>query len=303
MIVCSYVRNSLAGRIGCAELVACSPGISLPLGSERGLKRGATLCPSSHPVLVESSAFGKGDRPMKVIGNLDEHTDGCWSALDPVSCHRGRGPFIFGTRPNLFQGCLPARRGRYRTRRATRSWPGQLHEARRLRRHVRTAGIHSPGLAARGPRSKQLLCPGRGCAPVPGPAGGRSAMKFRVVHQPASNHARSPFRVVEQTTDREVDWINRFLDRECLRRVADITLRSYAHHLLYFLRWWESVHHTGEIDEGLITESTLLDYVRFQSAQQPQLSGSTINQRVAVADRALRAVPGFVELITSIQST
>ena len=128
-------------------------------------------------------------------------------------------------------------------------------------------------------------------------------MKFRVVHQPASNHARSPFRVVEQTTDREVDWINRFLDRECLRRVADITLRSYAHHLLYFLRWWESVHHSGEIDEGLITESTLLDYVRFQSAQQPQLSGSTINQRVAVADRALRAVPGFVELITSIQST
>src|ERR1017187_3890945 len=207
MIVCFYVRNSLAGRIGCAELVACSPGISLPLGSERGLKRGATLCPSSHPVLVESSAFGKGDHAMKVIGNLDEHTDGCWPALDPVSCHRGRGPFVFGTRPNLFQGCLPARRARQRTGRATRSWPGQLHEARRLRRHVRTAG------------------------------------------------------------------------------------------------WWESVHHTGEIDEGLITESTLLDYVRFQSAQQTQLSGSTINQRVAVADRALRAVPGFVELITSIQST
>src|ERR1039457_543369 len=104
MIVCSYVRNSLAGRIGCAELVACSPGISLPLGSERGLKRGATLCPSSHPVLVESSAFGKGDRAMKVIGNLDEHTDGCWPALDPVSCHRGRG-LLFSVRgPTFFKG-------------------------------------------------------------------------------------------------------------------------------------------------------------------------------------------------------
>jgi len=115
-------------------------------------------------------------------------------------------------------------------------------------------------------------------------------MKFRVVHQPPSNPARSPFRVVEQATQREVDWINRFLDRECLRRVADITLRSYAHELLPFLRWWESVHHTAKIDAALITESTLLDYVRFQSGQQPQLSGSTINERVAIADRALRAV-------------
>jgi len=38
-------------------------------------------------------------------------------------------------------------------------------------------------------------------------------MKFRVVHQRTSNPARSPFRIVEQTTRREVDWINRFLDR------------------------------------------------------------------------------------------
>ena len=64
-------------------------------------------------------------------------------------------------------------------------------------------------------------------------------MKFRVVHQPAPGHARSPFRVVEQTTGREVDWINRYLDREVLRRVADITLSSYAYELLHFLRWWE----------------------------------------------------------------
>jgi integrase len=118
-------------------------------------------------------------------------------------------------------------------------------------------------------------------------------MNFRVAHQPASNPARSPFRIVEQATRREVDWINRFLDRECLRRVADTTLRSYAHDLLHFLRWWESVHHTDAISPDALTESTLLDYVRFQSGQQPQLSGSTINHRVAMADRALRVVfPG-----------
>jgi hypothetical protein len=30
-----------------------------------------------------------------------------------------------------------------------------------------------------------------------------------------------------------------------LRRLADTTLRTYAHELLHFLRWWEGVHHTG----------------------------------------------------------
>jgi integrase/recombinase XerD len=118
-------------------------------------------------------------------------------------------------------------------------------------------------------------------------------MKFRVAHQPASNPARSPFRIIEQATSREVDWINRFLDRECLRRVAATTLRSYAHDLLHFLRWWESVHHSEAISPDALTESTLLDYLRFQSSQQPQLSGATINHRVAVVDRALRvAFPG-----------
>ena len=118
-------------------------------------------------------------------------------------------------------------------------------------------------------------------------------MTFRVVHQTTVNPAHSPYRVIEQTTSREVEWVNRYLDYECLRRVADLTLRSYAQHLLHFLRWWESVHHSDAIAEDALTESTLLDYVRFQSAQQPAFSGTTINQRVAVADRALRAAfPG-----------
>lgn len=34
-------------------------------------------------------------------------------------------------------------------------------------------------------------------------------MIYRVLHEPAANHARSPFRIVEQTTGREVDWVNR----------------------------------------------------------------------------------------------
>jgi integrase len=113
-------------------------------------------------------------------------------------------------------------------------------------------------------------------------------MKFHVIYQQTSPNAQCPVHVVEQTTGREVVWINRYLDREYVRRLADRSLRIYAYHLLHFVRWWESVHHTGDIVQADLTESTLLDYVRFQSSQQPRPSACTINDRVAVADRALR---------------
>src|SRR2546430_8817314 len=113
-------------------------------------------------------------------------------------------------------------------------------------------------------------------------------MKFHVIYQPTSNQAPSPVRIIEQTTGREIGWINRYLDREYVRRLADTTLRIYAHNLLHFVRWWESIHHTGEVREADLTESTLRDYVGFQSSLQPRPSGSTINDRIAIADRALR---------------
>jgi len=70
-------------------------------------------------------------------------------------------------------------------------------------------------------------------------------MKFRVIHQKTPSGAHSPYQVVEQPMGRGVGWINRFLDREYVRRLADKSLYSYAHSLLYFVRWWESVHHTA----------------------------------------------------------
>ena len=115
-------------------------------------------------------------------------------------------------------------------------------------------------------------------------------MTLRIVHQPAANPARSPFRIVEQNTGRDIEWVNRYLDILCLRRMAPLTLRGYAQALLHFLRWWESVHHTVTITPAALTESILLDYVRFQSGQQPPPAGCTINQRVAVVDRALRCL-------------
>src|ERR1700746_1590919 len=112
-------------------------------------------------------------------------------------------------------------------------------------------------------------------------------MKFRIIYQQSSNNAQSPIRVIEQTSRQEVGWINLYLDREYVRRLANTSLRAYAYNLLHFVRWWDSIHHTGDIREGDLSESTLLDYVRFQSSQQPRPSPSLINDRVAVADRAI----------------
>jgi hypothetical protein len=99
--------------------------------------------------------------------------------------------------------------------------------------------------------------------------------------------AHSPARVVEQATGREIGWINRYLDREYVRRLGDKTLRIYAYNLLHFVRWWDSIHHTGKVREADLTEATLRDYLCFQSSQQPRPSGSTINDRIAIADGAL----------------
>jgi hypothetical protein len=71
-------------------------------------------------------------------------------------------------------------------------------------------------------------------------------MRFRVAEQHRLSNAHSPFRVIEQS-GREVTWINRFLDQQRVRGVADSTLRSYAHDLLHFLRWWSAAHKTDAI--------------------------------------------------------
>ena len=99
-------------------------------------------------------------------------------------------------------------------------------------------------------------------------------MKFRIIHQQSSPNAQSPIRVIEQTSGQEVGWINRYLDREYVRRLANTSLRAYAYNLLHFVRWWARIHHTGDIAEQDLSESTLLEYVRFQSGQQTRPSAS-----------------------------
>jgi len=111
-------------------------------------------------------------------------------------------------------------------------------------------------------------------------------VRFRVAQQDGLSHAHSPFRVVEPT-GREVEWVNRYLDQERVRGVADSTLRSYAHDLLHFLRWWAGAHQTCTITHAL-NESTFLDYIRFQINQNPPPAAQSINRRVGTAERAMR---------------
>lgn len=114
-------------------------------------------------------------------------------------------------------------------------------------------------------------------------------MKFHVIFREASGTAQSPVRIVEQSTGQEIGWVNRYLDREYVRRSADKTLQAYAYDLLHFVRWWARIHHTGDIQKGDLTEATLSEYVRFQSGLEPLPSGGTINHRVGVVDRAFRS--------------
>jgi site-specific recombinase XerD len=112
-------------------------------------------------------------------------------------------------------------------------------------------------------------------------------MTFQVIRAQDPSNARSRFRIVQVPTGLEVEWINRFLDRQYVRRLTDATLRSYAMDLLHFLRWWTSVNHTEAISESALNATVLLDYLRFQAGQHPQPTAATINHRVGVVERAL----------------
>ena len=73
-------------------------------------------------------------------------------------------------------------------------------------------------------------------------------MKFRVcLSADLQRMHKVRFALSSRRTGREVGWVNRYLDREYVRRLADKTLRIYAHNLLHFVRWWASVHHTGDV--------------------------------------------------------
>ena len=95
----------------------------------------------------------------------------------------------------------------------------------------------------------------------------------------------SPYRVVSEPGGQEIGWVNRFLDRECVRGLGELTIRSYAFALMGFVRWWFQTH--AEITPSGLSEVLLVDFIRYQSGLQPRPAAATINGRVGVVERAL----------------
>lgn len=114
-------------------------------------------------------------------------------------------------------------------------------------------------------------------------------MTFRTVCRTGLPASSSPFRVVDEQ-GRELEWVNRFLDLQCVRGVAPLTLRSYANTLLHFVRWWSrqpGVEVTRFAAEQF-TESTLVDYVRDQLQEQPKPGPENVNNRSSLLRRLFR---------------
>lgn len=102
-------------------------------------------------------------------------------------------------------------------------------------------------------------------------------MKLSVVYKPSVPASASPYRLLDEQG--EVEWANSFLDAQRIRQLSVRSLRAYAYDLLHFARWW-SQQPAKPLSE--VTESTLLDYVRYQLDQQPKPTPQTVNHRLVV---------------------
>ena len=102
-------------------------------------------------------------------------------------------------------------------------------------------------------------------------------MKLSIAYLPSTRNSTSPYRLLDEP-GQEVAWANAFLDAQRVRQLALRSLRAYAYDLLHFARWFQQV--PQPLSD--ITESTLLDYVRYQLDQQPKPTPQTVNHRLGV---------------------
>jgi site-specific recombinase XerD len=114
-------------------------------------------------------------------------------------------------------------------------------------------------------------------------------MTFRTVAVSGLPASSSPFRIADET-GQELEWANRFLDVQCVRGIAPLTLRSYANTILHFVRWWSRQRGVDitRFSADQFTESTLIDYVRDQVDEQPRPGPENINMRSGMLRRLFR---------------
>jgi len=101
-------------------------------------------------------------------------------------------------------------------------------------------------------------------------------MNLSLVHQPSVPASASPYRLLD-ALGHEIAWVNAFLDVQRIHQLSLRSLRAYAYDLLHFARWWlqQPVQPLAEI-----TESKLLNYVRYQLDQEPKPAPQTVNHRL-----------------------
>jgi integrase/recombinase XerD len=102
-------------------------------------------------------------------------------------------------------------------------------------------------------------------------------VKLSVVYRPAVRASASPYRLLDE--HEEIAWANAFLDAQRIRQLSMRSLRAYAYDLLHFARWWLQGP-APALSE--ITQSTLLEYVRYQLVQVPKPTPQTVNHRLVV---------------------
>jgi integrase/recombinase XerD len=102
-------------------------------------------------------------------------------------------------------------------------------------------------------------------------------MKLILAPSSVTQTGTCPYRLLDPQ-GQPVAWANDFLDAQHARQLSPRSLRAYAYDLLHFARWSEG--RSQSLAD--ITESTLLDYVRYQLNQQPQPTPQTVNHRLTV---------------------
>jgi integrase/recombinase XerD len=129
-------------------------------------------------------------------------------------------------------------------------------------------------------------------------------MTFRLVYQASFPAGISPYRILDGS-NHEIRWLNRFLDAQHLRNLSPRSLRSYGYDLLNFARWWFCKKRSSL---STLSESLLLDYVRYQLESTPRPTPQTVNHRLTVL-RCLyrflygRAIPRKRAGVQSIHKT
>jgi site-specific recombinase XerD len=99
----------------------------------------------------------------------------------------------------------------------------------------------------------------------------------RLVFDHKVSSGYSPYRILDGK-GLAIAAVNGFLDAQALRNLSPRSLRTYGFDLLNFVRWW------FEQDNPLdgLTESALVEYVRYQLEAQPKPAAKTVNHRLTV---------------------